>query len=122
MKARKKVTGKAQCSELALLRQIGRRNLNTGNYFLVKDYQNQILIADDDKTKTVIIMLNMGVGRNCFEQDVPRLIHGYIMSGYHMDCVVYLTKGISSSTTTETRNFIYQDNIYVVDTYTIRFA
>ena len=32
---------------------------NLEDYFLIRDYANTILIADDDRTKTVIIVLNI---------------------------------------------------------------
>ena len=108
--------------DLSILSSIVKRGINPQDFFLVRDYQNQILVADDDRTKTVIIMLNMGGETNAYETDVPRLIHYYMKSGYNMKGIIYLTKGNMSCTVEEAKNFFYQGYRYLVDTYTIQFA
>jgi spermidine/putrescine-binding protein len=92
---------------------------NPEDYFLIRDYANTILIADDDRAKTVIIMLNMFHSCNEYEREVPRLIDHYKKIDYNIAGIVYLMKGTKIGHAKSSKTFIYGSNVYQIDTVTI---
>ena len=113
---------KESSPELRVMSKIvGKKKINPNDFFLVRDCANRILIATEDKTMTAVIMLNMTRGSNEYESDVPRLIHGLKSSGYDMHCVVHLWKSQEKSKKISIRNYVYLDNIYQIETFTIEY-
>ena len=113
---------KVSSPELQVMSKLVRkRNIKPSDFFLVRDYANRILIATEDATMTAIIMLNMSSGTNGYESDVPRLTHDLKASGYDMYCVVHLWKSQEKSKKVSIRNYVYHDNIYQIETFTIQY-
>ena len=94
---------------------------NHNDYFLVKDCENSILIADDDKSKTVIIMLNMLCSCNEREQDLPSLIDHYKKIDYNIAGIIYLMRGAKIGHARSSKTFICGFNIYQINTMTITY-
>ena len=113
---------KVSSPELQVVSKLVRkRNIKPSDFFLIRDYANRILIATEDVTMTAIIMLNMSSGTNDYESDVPKLIHELKASGYDMHCVVHLWKSQEKSKKVSIRNYVYHDNIYQIETFTILY-
>ena len=94
---------------------------NLEDYFLIRDNANTILIADDDRTKTVIILLNMFHSYNEYEKEVPSLIDHYKKIDYNVAGIVYLTKGAKIDHAKSSKTFKYGSNVYQIKTMTITY-
>jgi hypothetical protein len=112
---------KEPSAELRVMSKLVRGNTDPGDYFMVRDCANRILIATEDATMTAIIILNMSSGANDYESDVPRLIHDLKVSGYDMHCVVHLWKSQEKSKKVSIRNYVYHDNIYQIETFIMQY-
>ena len=76
-----------------VISQLARnREICPNDFFLVRDYANRILIATEDNSKIAIIILNMTLGVNDYEAEIPRLIQELNTLGYDILSVIHLTK------------------------------